>query len=129
MLTKSQLIDRIPELRAAIQAGGELTRLDRAHIIQLMMVWETYLHGELEELDELIDLVSKVKLQSEAFRKALLWDLRGYGGASPEDRRKTKDRVFKALGGPPPSDPKVDDMARVQEVSGHEMAQPDRFSK
>jgi len=92
-------------------------------------VEETYLRNELEGLDNMIAKVSKVKLQSEAFRDALLWDLYGYAGASAEDRRKTKDRLFKALQGAPPVDPKGDDLGSLDaEVSGHNIKQPERFA-
>jgi len=126
LLTKSQLIYRIPEIRATIQSGEELSRLQRAHLIQLLLLWETYLQGELEDLDELIKLIGKVDLQSEAFRKALLWDLKSYPGATAEDRRKTKDRAFKALAGAPPKDRRMDDIEKIS-VSGHEFEVPERF--
>jgi len=127
-LSKGQLVERVRELRAAVQSGAELTRLQRGHMIQLLMLWETYQVQELEELDSLIEDVRRVKLQSEAFRKALLWDLRGYAGATIEDRRKTKDRVFKALAGAPPVDPTRDDFTDVADISGQAVGRPDRFS-
>lgn len=124
--SKSQLIERIPQLRLAIQAGGDLPKSAKGHLVQLMLLWESYVSGELEELDKLVVLVQKADFQSEAFRSALLWDLKGYGGSTPEDRRKTKDRAFKALAGAPPKDPKFSEVTK-EVVSGHDLPIPDRF--
>lgn len=129
-LTKSQLLARIPELRAAVMANAEgLTRLQVAHLVQLLLMWETFLQGELEELDDIIRLVQSADMQSELMRKGLLWDLRGYPNSSAEDRRKAKDRYFKAVVGAPPVDPKAEDLTGVVELSGHEFKQPDRFKE
>ncbi len=128
-MTKSQLVERIPELRAAVMAGGEMTRLQKAHTIQLMLLWETYLDQELEGMEKVREKILRAELQSEAFREALLWDLAGYPGASAEDRRKTKDRIFKALQGAPPTDPKQSDLDQLKtKISGKEVGSPDRFS-
>lgn len=124
--SKSNLIERIPQIRLAVMASQEFPKAMKGHLVQLLLLWESYVAGELEELDKLIELVHKADFQSEAFRSALLWDLKGYGGSTPEDRRKTKDRAFKALAGAPPKDPKVDDVMK-ESVSGHEIAVPDRF--
>jgi hypothetical protein len=127
-MSKSQLVARIPELRAAVMAGGEMTRLQRAHTIQLMLLWETYLDQELEGLDKVRSRIERADLQSEAFREALLWDLASYPGAAAEDRRKIKDRVFKALAGAPPTDPKASDLDELKaKISGAEINRPSRF--
>jgi hypothetical protein len=124
--TKSNLIDRIPQIRLAVMASQELPKSMKGHLVQLLLLWESYVSGELEELDKLLELVHKADFQSEAFRSALLWDLKGYGGSTPEDRRKTKDRAFKALAGAPPKDPRFADVLK-ETVSGHEIVVPDRF--
>lgn len=124
--TKSQLIARIPELRLVVQAGAQFTLPQKAHMVQTMLLWESYIEGELEELANLIELVKVAKFQSEAFRSSLLWDLKGYAGATPEDRRKCKDRINRSLAGAAPTDPSLENVETL-DVSGHELKVPARF--